>query len=128
MKVTAKISNIHIAPRKARLVAGLIRGLDVVQARIQLQKSIKKTSEPMLKLLESAVANAEQNFSLAKESLWIAKVDVNEGQKIKRWMPRAQGRATPIWHRLSHVSLVLEGSKAEKKSVAKKKAAVKKSE
>ena len=128
MKVTAKISNIHIAPRKARLVAGLIRGLDVVQARIQLQKSIKKTSEPMLKLLESAIANAEQNFSLAKESLWISKVDVNEGQKIKRWMPRAQGRATPIWHRLSHVSLVLEGSEAEKKSGGKKKAAVKKSE
>ena len=120
MKVTAYLANAHVTPRKARLVAGLIRGLDVAQARIQLEKSIKKTSVPMLKLLESAIANAEHNFSLSSESLRIVGADVNEGQKLKRWMPRAQGRATPIWHRLSHISLVLEGVVAVK-SVAKKK-------
>lgn len=122
MKVTASLANAHVTPRKARLVAGLIRGLDVATARIQLEKSIKKTSSPMLKLLDSAIANAENNFSLSKESLWIAGCDVNEGQKLKRWIPRAQGRATPLWHRLSHISIVLEGVAA--KPAAKKKAAV----
>ncbi len=123
MKVTAHLANAHVTPRKARLVAGLIRGLDVAQARIQLEKSIKKTSVPMLKLLDSAIANAQNNFSLSKESLWIAGCDVNEGQKLKRWIPRAQGRATPLWHRLSHISIVLEGvveKPATKKAVAKK--------
>ena len=127
MKVTAHLANAHVTPRKARLVAGLIRGLTVAEARIQLEKSIKKTSVPMLKLLESAVANAENNFSLSKESLWIAGCNVNEGQKLKRWIPRAQGRATPLWHRLSHISIVLEGV-AEKKPVAKKKAVAEKTE
>jgi large subunit ribosomal protein L22 len=126
MKVTAHLANAHVTPRKARLVAGLIRGLDVAQARIQLEKSIKKTSSPLLKLLESAIANAENNFSLSKESLWVASCDVNEGQKLKRWIPRAQGRATPLWHRLCHISIVLEGVAA--KSATKKKAIVKEEE
>jgi len=124
MKVTATLSNVHIAPRKARLVAGLVRGLGVAEARIQLEKSIKKMSDPMAKLLASAVANAENNFALDRESLWIVRLDVNEGQKLKRFMPRAQGRATPIWHRLSHVTIVLEGSPLEKR--APRKRAVKK--
>ena len=118
MKVTASLANAHVTPRKARLVAGLIRGLGVTEARVQLEKSVKKTSLPMLKLLESAVANAEHNFSLSRESLRVVRVDVNEGQKLKRWMPRAQGRATPLWHRLSHMSVVIEGVAA--KSTSKK--------
>ena len=128
MKVTAYLANAHVTPRKARLVAGLIRGLHVAEARIQLEKSIKKTSSPLLKLLESAVANAENNFSLSKESLVVARCDVNEGQKLKRWIPRAQGRATPLWHRLCHISLVLEGVAATKPVAEKKKAVAKETE
>jgi large subunit ribosomal protein L22 len=114
MKVTATLSNVHVAPRKARLVAGLIRGLGVAEAKIQLEKSVKKMSLPLVKLLESARANAENNFSLDRETLRVVRVDVNEGQKLKRFMPRAQGRATPIWRRLSHVTIVIEGLAAEK--------------
>jgi large subunit ribosomal protein L22 len=123
MKVTATLTNVHVSPRKARLVAGLIRGLHVAEAEIQLQKTVKKTSDPLLKLLKSAIANAENNFSLATETLWVARVDVNEGQKLKRFMPRAQGRATPLWRRLSRVTVVLESREAAaptKKVVAKK--------
>ena len=114
MKVTATLSNVHVSPRKARLVAGLVRGLGVAEARVQLQKSVKKMSDPLAKLLESAVANAENNFSLDKKNLRVVRIDVNEGQKLKRFMPRAQGRATPIWRRLSHVTIVLEGELIEK--------------
>lgn len=108
MKVTAKLSNVRLTPRKARLVAGLIQGMHVHEAMVQLEKTVKKSSDPMLKLLQSAVANAKNNFSLGEENLYVALAQVNEGQKLKRWMPRAHGRATPIWRRLSHVTIVLE--------------------
>ncbi len=113
MKVTATLSNVHVAPRKARLVAGLVRGLGVAEAKIQLEKSVKKMSLPLAKLLASAVANAENNFSLDRKDLRVVRIDVNEGQKLKRFMPRAQGRATPLWRRLSHVTIVLEGDAAD---------------
>lgn len=126
MKVTAKLSNVRLTPRKARLVAGLIRGMRADQAAVQLGKTVKKSSGPMLKLLESAVANARNNFSLDERHLFVSSVVVNEGRKLKRWMPRAHGRATPIWRRLSHVTIALEERKpeiAEEPKTAKKKEA-----
>lgn len=118
MKVTAKISNVRLTPRKARLVAGLIQGMPVREAAVQLEKTVKKSAGPLLKLLMSAVANAKNNFSLDENNLFIVLARVNEGQKLKRWMPRAHGRATPIWRRMSHITIVLEnretGNRVEK--------------
>lgn len=116
MKVTATLNNVRLTPRKARLVAGLIRGMDAVAATVQLEKVVKKSADPLLKLLRSAMANAQNNFSLKEDTLRVAAVIVNEGQKLKRWMPRAHGRATPLWRRLSHVTIVLE-EKTESKSL-----------
>jgi large subunit ribosomal protein L22 len=108
MKVTAKLKNLRISPSKVRLVAGLIGGLDVADARIQLENTVKKSSQYMIKLLDSAVTNAENNFGLDKDNLYIHEVLVGEGMKFKRWMPRAYGRATMILKRSSNVMIVLE--------------------
>lgn len=108
MKVTAKLSNVRLTPRKARLVAGLIQGMSAGEATVQLEKMVKKSAGPILKLLRSAMANATNNFSLDEKDLFVSLARVNEGRKLKRWMPRAHGRATPIWRRLSHITIVLD--------------------
>lgn len=113
MQVTAKLSNLRISPRKVRLVADVIRGLDVKIAQNQLQFMNKKASRPMLKLLNSAVANATNNFKLKSDNLYISELRVDEGQTIKRWQPRAFGRASAINKRTSHISIILD-EKAEK--------------
>jgi large subunit ribosomal protein L22 len=108
MKVNAQLNNLRIAPRKAKLVADLIRGLDVNNAGNQLNLTVKKTSSYLKKLLESAVANAENNFGLDRDNLYIFDVIVNAGSSYKRWMPRAYGRASMILKRTSQVNLILE--------------------
>ena len=108
MKVTASLNNLRIAPRKTKLVADLIVGLDVQNALDQLGMTIKRTSEPMKKLLDSAIANAQNNFGLDKENLYIFEVIVGAGPTLKRWMPRAYGRAGKILKRTSQITIVLE--------------------
>lgn len=108
MKATAKISNLRISPRKVRLVASLIKGLDISDAQICIDNTIKKSSLYIIKLLNSAVANAESNFGLDKDNLYIYDIQVGEGMKLKRWMPRAFGRATMILKRSSNVLITLE--------------------
>jgi large subunit ribosomal protein L22 len=105
---TAKLRHLRISPRKVRLVANLVRGLSVVEAEKQLKFLTKRAAKPVLKLLKSAIANAENNANLAKDSLYIAKILVDPGPTLKRWMPRAMGRATPIMKRTSHLTIVLE--------------------
>lgn len=117
MKVTASAKFIRISPRKARLVVDAVRGLSASEAERVLQVMNKKSAEPVLKLLRSAIANAQQNFQLQKENLFIAEIVVNEGMTIKRFMPRAFGRASGIRKRTSHFSIALE----EKKEVQKEK-------
>jgi len=73
-----------------------------------LNFTIKKSAKPILKLLNSAIANADNNFSLDPENLYIYKITVDEGPKYKRWMPRARGRVTEIQKKSSHITLVLE--------------------
>ncbi len=107
MDVKASLNNLRLSPRKTRLVVGLLRGLGVAQAEAQLQFMAKRSAMPLLKLVRSAVANAEHNFSLTKSDLYIKTMTVDEGVSLKRWMPRAQGRATPIKKRSCHVNLVL---------------------
>jgi len=111
-----------MSPRKIRLVADLVRGMDVEEAEIQLKFLTKKAAKPILKLLNSAVANASHNFGIEKSNLFISEIQVNEGPILKRWRARAMGRAAPIMKRTSHLNLVLETKKEiniKKKKVEK---------
>ncbi len=108
MPITAKLRYLRISPRKVRLVTDLIKGMKVEEAEGQLKFLTKRAAKPILKLLNSAVANAQHNANLAKEGLYIAKIIVEAGPILKRWQPRAMGRATPIMKRTSHITLVLD--------------------
>jgi len=108
MKVTAKLNNLRKSPRKVRLVAALLEGLDVSKAESQLRFLAKGSAPQFEKLLASAVSNAENNFGLDKDNLYIKDIIVNEGGKLKRWLPRAHGRASLLLKRTSHIELVLE--------------------
>lgn len=108
MKVTAKLDNLRIAPRKTKLVADLIRGLDTGDALDQLEMTVKRTSLPMRKLLLSAIANAESNFGLDKNNLYVFDAVVGAGPTLKRWMPKAYGRAGQILKRTSQITITLE--------------------
>jgi large subunit ribosomal protein L22 len=106
MEAKAVIKYLRISPRKVRLLADLIRGLPVNQARLQLQHSRKMAARPLLKGLESAVANAE-NQKMNGERLFIKAITVDGGPMLKRFKPRAFGRATPIRRRSSHITIIL---------------------
>jgi len=110
MKATAKaqLNSLRVGPRKARLLVDLIRGMHVDEALAQLQFSKKDVAVPLKKLLESAIANATQQ-NIKRDGLVIAEAFVNEGKTLKRWMPRAMGRATPIRKRSAHITLVVSG-------------------
>lgn len=125
MKVKAKLKNIRISPRKVRISADIVRGCDIEEAIFRLENTTKKSNEPIKKMLLSAVANAENNFNLDRGSLIITDIQVGEGMTMKRWMPRAYGRAASILKRSSHVYITLEGKEGAKKKVSKKKAEVK---
>jgi large subunit ribosomal protein L22 len=121
MKVKARY--IRIAPRKVRLVADMVRGENVVKAKSILRFTVNRSALPIAKLLNSAVASARNEFNWDEKNLRIEKITVDEGPKIKRWMPRARGSASPIQKKTSHITLIL--SEVEKtKSVAKKKISV----
>lgn len=107
MEVKASLKYLRIAPRKMRLVTESVKGLPVTEAEAQLKFNKKQGAEPVLKLLKSAVSNAEHNFQLKKENLYIKLIRVNEGPSLKRWRPRARGSAYPIKKRTSHLDLIL---------------------
>jgi large subunit ribosomal protein L22 len=108
MKVIASLNNLRTSPRKVRLVTNSVVGMNAAQALVQLQHLVKKTSEPLEKLLNSALANAENNFGLDKDNMFVSSILVGEGAKLKRWLPRAQGRATLLLKRTSHIKLELD--------------------
>ena len=120
-QATAQLNYVRMSPQKLRLTAGLIRGLSVEKAIVQLRFSKKQAARPVLKLLESAVANAVQNNALKRETLVVQSITVDGGPILHRWMPRAMGRATPVRKRSSHIILVLQGEADEKKKVQKAK-------
>ncbi len=113
--VTAKLSYLRMSPRKVRLVANLLSGMPAEKAIIQLENMTKISAGPMLKLLRSAIANAKHNYEMKEEGLTLKKIIVNDGPILRRWMPRAMGRATPIRKRSSHIEITLEGDAPEKK-------------
>ncbi len=112
---TATLRYLHMAPRKTRLVASLLKGKSVSDAEAELRYSTKKAAKPILKLLRSAVANAKQ-ASLEPEKLYIKDIRVDGGPMSKRFMPRASGRAVTIQKKTSHIYI----SVAEKKSSVQK--------
>lgn len=124
MRVHASLNNLRIAPRKVRLVAHSIVGLPVAQALIVLDQQVKRSTSPMKTLLVSALANATNNFDLEKDSLVVREVRVGDGLRLKRYMPKAFGQATPIIRRSSNVKIVLEGepiAKPPKKKITPQK-------
>ena len=112
MEVTATLRYLHMAPRKVRLAAGVIKGMEVRQAEQELSHRIKRASEPLIKLIRSAVANARHNFHIENTEMVIKDIRVNAGPVTKRFRARAFGRAAPIRRRTSHVIVVLETSGA----------------
>jgi ribosomal protein L22 len=107
VQVQARARYVRTSARKARLVCDHIRGKDVAEARAILAFTPRAAAKPWLKLLESAVANAEHNHELVGEELRIAAVHADEGPTLKRFRPRAMGRATRIRKRTSHLSITL---------------------
>jgi large subunit ribosomal protein L22 len=121
MEVVAKLNHLRMAPRKVRLVADVIRGKDALKARANLSFLPRRAAKPFLGLLDSALANAKNNFQLDEKTLYLAKVLVDEGPKLKRWRPRARGRAFPIQKKTSHLTIVLQ--EQEREGLSKKRSA-----
>jgi len=107
MEIKASAKYIKMSPRKVRLVVDAVRGMKTDKALDQLNVIKKMATRPVRKLIDSAVANAVNNFELDKDNLYIKEIRVDDGPTARRWMPRAHGRATPIRKRSSHISLVL---------------------
>lgn len=147
METKAVLRNLRMAPRKVRLVVDLVRGMNAQDAIAQLRFSPKHAAIPVRKLIESALANAVHNHSMKADALVISTAFVDQGAPLKRWTPKAFGRANPIRKHTSHVTILLSGpidtalvaqrakeaeaarTKAEKaEKAAEKKAAEKKAE
>lgn len=107
MEAKAHARSIRIAPRKIQLVVDLIRGKQVGEAIAILRHTPKAASPVVEKLLNSAIANAEHNYSLDVNKLVVTQVFVNQGPTMKRFRPRAMGRASRINKRTSHITLVV---------------------
>src|SRR5262245_42253061 len=108
MIATARAKFLRIAPRKVRLVADLIRGKNVQQALDILQFTTKASSKKLARLLKSAVSNADQKPGVNVDKLFVQSIFVDGGPTIKRFRPRAMGRATQILKRTAHVTLTLD--------------------
>jgi len=121
MPVVAKLRNLRIAPRKVRLVSDLIRGKSIENAQSILSFTTQKSAPVLLKLLKQAIANARNNLKLDETNLYISKITVDEGPKLKRWMPRARGVTYPIQKKTSHVLIVLDEIKKGAKKIKGKK-------
>lgn len=119
MNITAKLNDYRQSPRKVRLVANLIRGQKAEKALDLLAVTVKRATDPIATLLNSAIANAKNNFSLNVEDLFVKSLTVDTGAILYRRMPRARGVAYAIRKRTSHVTLVLSTKDAELPKPAK---------
>ena len=108
MEAKAYLRNVRIAPRKVQIVLNLIRGKDTATAMAILKHTPKAACEDLEKLLKSAIANADHNFSMDVNNLYVAECYVCPGPTLKRIRPRAQGRAFRVFKRTSHITLVLK--------------------
>lgn len=121
MEVKASLKHLRMSPRKIRSVIDVVRSMPVDAALDQLRFAGKLAAEPIAKLIKSAIANAENTYSLERSNLYIKSIRSDEGVKLKRWMPRAHGRATELKKRGCHLYIVLaeikDSGKKEKKQV-----------
>ena len=108
MEAKAILRNVRIAPRKVKVVCDLIRGKSAAEANAIMMNTPKAASEILVKLLKSAVANAENNHNMDPEKLYVAEVSVSPGPIMKRIRPMSHGRAFRILKRTSHITLVLK--------------------
>jgi large subunit ribosomal protein L22 len=115
MEITAKLRNLRISARKVRLVVDMLRYKNVKDAQTILTFTVKKGAPSVLKLLRQAIANAKNNFQLDPDNLYIYKISVDDGPKIKRWRPRARGQAYEIQKKTCHINIVLKEIKKGKK-------------
>jgi large subunit ribosomal protein L22 len=107
MKARAQAKYVRQSPYKVRRVLDLVRGLSVDEARATLDFTNRRAAPTIKKVLESAVANAEHNLAVDADELFIAEAYADEGPTLKRWRPRARGRATRINKRTSHITIVV---------------------
>lgn len=108
MEVLAKARYVRRTPRKARIVADLVRGLKVDDALTTLQFTPRHASVDVAKAIKSAAANAEHNHSLSRDELFVKTIMVDEGPRIKRFRPASRGMAHPYAHRTCHITVVVE--------------------
>lgn len=113
MRVTAKLNYLHISPRKVRAVVGLVKKMNPREAMAQLRFVPNRASQPLMKLIKSALANAENNFYIDTESARISEFKVDGGPVFKRFRPASRGRASALKKKTSHVTLVLEGQRRQ---------------
>ena len=126
MEVIARTKYIRVSPRKMRLVADLVRGLKTGEALAILTHLHKSAARPLLLALKQGVANATHNFHLDSESLLIKELEIGKGPTLKRGRPVARGRWHPILKRTSHIRMVLEGERKQKKQIEKKRKMIRK--
>ncbi len=107
MEIRAKAKFVRISPQKIRLIMGQVRGKKVEEALNLLSFAPQRGAKILKKLVDSAVSNAQQNADMDVDSLYIATVYADEGPTLKRWRPRAQGRASRIRKRTSHLTVIL---------------------
>jgi large subunit ribosomal protein L22 len=125
MQVKAQVKYLRMSPKKLRLIADLIRGMKVEAALNSLAFVNKLAKKPIIKLLNSAISNATNNFNLNKDNLFIKEIKVDMAGMLKRWQYKAHGRATPLRKRNAHILIVLEElvpTKAKAKKVKAEKA------
>lgn len=106
--IKASLKNYRISPRKMRVVANMIRGKKIGEAKLILNNVVKKAKHPLITLIDSAIANAKNNFKLDEKNLFVKEVRVDQGLVMKRFMPVSRGMAHGIKKRTSHVKLTLE--------------------
>ena len=118
----AQARYVRMTPMKCRRVIDLVRGMSAVQALDVLRFDVHAASEPIRKVLASAIANAEHNQSLQRDDLYVAQAYVDEGPTLKRFRPRAQGRAYRIRKRTSHITVVVQSVLADSAATSTSKA------
>lgn len=116
MEVRAHARNIRMSARKVRLLADLVRGHDIGTALNRIALVPRAACKPLVKVLSSAIANAQHNFQLAKNNLYVKAITVDEGTALKRWRARAYGRAAPIRKHSCSISVTLDERVSGKKS------------
>jgi len=114
MDVSAQLNFLRSSPRKVKLVIDTVRRMPLQRALEQLAVLPQAAAQPVAKLIRSAAANATNNFKLDAKALWVKEITVGQGPRLKRWRPRAMGRATPILRPTAHIAVVLSDDKKVK--------------